>query len=104
MIHHFKSTLFIDYLHGVYNEKRPSEIRCHRSKLGIPYGRAKYEEGDIVTIYLDLNKKQIHFGVNDKEYEIAYDKIETGQNISYYLGIACHEVGHQMKIIDFGYH
>ena len=67
------------------------------------YGE-RYVQGDTVTIYLDLIQKEIHFSVNDKEFEIAFKNIVTGSDIVYYLGISVHAIDNQMKIIDFGYY
>ena len=79
-----------------------AEIRDN-AKIEKKYGK-KYVEGDIVTMFLDLIKKEIHFAVNDEEYEIAFQDIETGTEIVYYLGISITARHHEMGIVDFGYY
>ena len=78
-----------------------TEVRSHNDSK---YYAAEYTEGDIVTIYLDLVKKQIHFGVNEKEYGIAFENIETGIDVKYYLGITTCYVGQKLAIVDFDYY
>ena len=78
------------------------QVRDHLENE-ILYGKS-YGQDDVVGMYLDLIQKEIHFGVNDKEYDIAFKNITCGSDIVYYLGISVHAIGNEMRIIDFGYY
>ena len=51
----------------------PKTPGCYLNKKN--YGK-KLENGDIVEMILDLNKREIHWAINDKHYPIAYQNIE----------------------------
>ena len=95
-------TLFNDNWNYTIGSTGCAEIRDNE-KVEKRYGK-KYVEGDIVTMFLDLRKKEIHFAVNDEEYDIAFDDVKTGPNIVYYLGISITAMHHEMGIVDFGYY
>ena len=61
----------------------------------------QYGEGDIITIDLDLENKEIRYTVNDLSVIPYHRSIETGENIKYYLAIAMLHAGHEMRIVDF---
>ena len=77
------------------------------SNLGLScktYFPAEFEEGDIVAIYLDLVKKQIHFGIDDFDCGMAFEDIATGADIVYYFGITAFKGNLKVAIVDFGYY
>ena len=63
-----------------------------------------YGKDDIVTMYLDMENKELSFDINDNKYGVAVSKIKCGKNITYYLGISVIDADHEMCIVDFGYY
>eukprot|EP00483_Globobulimina_turgida_P009485 UN09504 len=64
------------------------------------YGQ-KCGGGDKISVELDLETKTISFYVNDKSQGIAYDNIETGDNIKYKLAYTTYLKEAAITITDF---
>eukprot|EP01084_Bolivina_argentea_P109856 196260_1 len=60
------------------------------------------QEGDIITIDLNLRKKRVKFYVNDIDYGIIINHIRTGIDIDYYLALAVAGATQQLTIVEFG--
>eukprot|EP01084_Bolivina_argentea_P234093 394114_1 len=62
-------------------------------------------EGDIITMELNLKNREIKFSINDINYGTAFSSIEKRKNVTYYLAISLgNGKSHQMTIMDFGYY
>eukprot|EP01084_Bolivina_argentea_P174640 302509_1 len=63
------------------------EIRSTRSMIWKQYGSC-YDVNDAVGVVLDLQKKQISFEVNGNVYGVAFENIETNNDIEYRLAVS----------------
>lgn len=61
----------------------------------------KINEGDILCLILDLNKKQIKFMVNDKDLGIAFRNIICRKDVTYRLAVSLHSINDSVTITKF---
>ena len=63
---------------------------------GKEYGEKCGKEGDIIDVYLDLEKYTLSFGVNGTDYGIAH---KLNQNKEYRLALSL-VIGRRVKLIS----
>ena len=61
----------------------------------------KLEEGDILTIELDLNNSQIKYFINGNDKGVAFKDIKRGKDIKYRLHAALSSVGSEVELISY---
>ena len=62
-----------------------------------------YNEGDVITIVLNLEKQVVKYLVNDEEISLYHEDIKIGKDVIYYLAISACKRNQEMTIIKFGY-
>ena len=72
-------------------------IGSHRSR---EYGERVYGTGDIITMKLDLNKKELSFSVNGKDLGVAFAGIDDTE---YKAMVSMNGRGDQMEILSYSY-
>ena len=58
-------------------------------------------DNDVVTLRLDLGRKEIRYLVNDKDQGIAYDDVKTGKDIKYRLFVSIYRDTDSIEILNF---
>ena len=74
-----------------------------QNEIAESYGQG-YKQGDIVTIDLNLKRRELKFHVNDNINDVAFDGIKCDENTTYYLAIGVLGALHKMSIIEFGHY
>ena len=92
----FGITSFIDTnaqfyhpIRGKFYEFQGVHKSCRQTFWGyecFPYGEG-YNEGDIVTICLDLKRAEIRLNVNEKVQEVAFENVIKEQGVKYRMSV-----------------
>ena len=62
----------------------------------------KIEQGDTVSVHLDLNQKQVRYFVNDEDLGVAYYNIVTREDVTYRLMVSLSAFV-EVEILNFRY-
>ena len=65
------------------------------------YGLKRSLPNDVVSVYLDLTKKEVAFYVNDQKQDIICPDIVVAEDIEYRLFVSLVEQGDSVQILDF---
>ena len=76
------------------------KIKCGQFNDREKYGK-KFWDRDYLTMELDMNKKELRYAVNDEDQGVAFDDIECGDDIIYYLAITIEHTGDHLSMIDY---
>ncbi|KAJ3445180.1 hypothetical protein M0812_11045 [Anaeramoeba flamelloides] len=74
------STFYSSYKKELTSQKLTINPNVQREAYGKPF-----KTGDILHIFLDMNKKEISFGVNDDKFGVAFDNLPESVNLWYFL-------------------
>ena len=73
---------------------------CKRRDISREYGDG-YITGDTISIKLNLKKREIKFGKNNKDQGVAFDNIDIGEGIKYRLLIETHYIHDSVEIMRY---
>ena len=62
------------------------------------YGERKCQQGDVIDMILDLNKLEIRYFVNHRDYGVAFENID---DTSYRVCICVHEKKDVLKFVEY---
>ena len=61
----------------------------------------RYKQGDVITMILDCELKQLSFHKNDEDLGVAFDNIGCGQDIKYKMAIYMYHKHEEVELLDF---
>ena len=124
-INHLRNAMFVGvstnrYIHDDYNWMQQDQDICYHLYIGakdeqwevregngnlygnwISYSNAQ-KDGDIITIELDLKRRQIGFHVNDENCGVAFDNVYKADDVKYHLAMAVIGDHTQLTIVEYG--